>query len=864
MPLVYTNAEGAQVQSQTQHLDDYALEVWTEQVILPTFDEVCTPALRQHYPHSWAQIKAKANVHSETQVRDNPNSKVDIRTIVRPDLLGSLWDGIVARAAQITNTLLPADAFSGPGLIISNHNLKQSGISRHDFPTTRDTYLEEHNSLWNSAFITNTEFFIDLGQEIWSIIPGTTLLRKSCCNKDWAAQFWDTSGSNKTLETYYTWAGTEAGSVTIETRAQNSMRATGIAYNKAYNVIKEQFSTAAKDDTVFGNELFELLSFTDKQLGRLTVGQKKGGIKLSITREQIIRQWEAAKKRIWNSMNSARNNSMSYGSRQEFRITYDLFLQLPAELFSQPTTLPDQPNISTTHRPFWILPTIDVNRFRIAECNRWILCMEHIIQAAEPQRGSGRTISVSAQDLYSGMTVALARTLRLSLGCQNPDQHTSLWLGKRWGRRRIPTGSNRSRVKTVYYKRRGLEYKSSVQQHGMIWMPHRLGTWSTELPVFRISKYRHLDILVRMLSTTRLGRDLSQLKTREGKFLDHLYREISIIAEDTSQSFYSEPWCAIFVTLSQYCIQAYNLYIWGIIRERWCKHAGIIRDKKNAFEKAARLSNEAREGTEILCFSNIKRYIGRNLGIRHILCAHAPCQSRVSKEEWQSKFWGDRVKPIFNPGEGQPTWIKNAEHTRRLLEIEAMLESIVPAEVAAQCCRRFRTTLWKTARLDVQAILHYSKTKSGVLAYASRANSVRKQQERKNMSDLQRTRWMFPKLATQDRPLFDQPEPPNTSDTGKTEVEMKALGARLRVFTKKDVQSYNPAKDPRMLHDGSAIGRWPSTLVQLEGLQQDFEQMLDEGRDEDGEESEESDWPSQPACNRTIDLSDEAEFTDSD
>jgi len=868
MPLVYTNEKGREIQSKSQHLDDHALQIWTDQVVLPAFDDVCTPARRPHYPHSWRQLLGKSKVNSEQQSRDNQFGRQDVRALVPASILGPLWDRIILRAATIPNTLLPVDAFCDPELIISNHNLKQSDFSRHDFQTVREKYLQEHHNLWNPAFLSDTAFFVDLGQEIWSTYPGTTLLRKSYCNREWAAQFQDRTGSSKTLDTYYTWAGTEAGSVSTETRTTSSMRSIGIAFNKAYNVNKEQFSSNVKEDTPFENHLFELLSFTEKQIQRLAVGLKNGGLQSSIQLGRILQQWEATKKRIYYGIHSLRNHHMSYSSRQEFRITLHLFTQLPADSFSQSSL--DQLSIVNTHRPFWILSTLEVNQFRIFECNRWILCMEYFIRAAEAQQGSGSTIAISHQELYSCMTTALARTLRLSLGCQNPVQQTSLWLGKRWGRRRITTGGGSGRYKTIPLKRQGLNYKVSVKQYGLIWMPNYLGIWSTELPFFRISKYRHLDVALGTLKQSRRGLHLSQETTRDGKFLNYIYRELRIIA-DENLDFRTLPWAHIFVILSQYCIQAYNIYVWDFIWKRWCQHIrtpenrndGFHQASREAFQKYAGLSKQARQGTEIICFSKVRQYVGRRLGIRPILTSHASHKIESTFPEWNSQTWGDRIKPLFNPGPEAPKWMNNTPHAKRLLEVEAILENIVGIQLRSEACSRFRNTLWKTARLDIQAILHYTKGNPATLIQASASNSKEKQLQRKSESTLQRTQWMFPKLHKQDQMIAGRiPDDMTLLKKSRTTADMKKVSARLMVFTSSDYNSVSLKDDLRVLHDASKVGNWPSTLLQYQRFVEAFEEELDTTRNENEDESEESDWPPPPSRHRGGETSDEAEFTD--
>ncbi|KAF1934644.1 hypothetical protein EJ02DRAFT_429162 [Clathrospora elynae] len=295
-------------------------------------------------------------------------------------------------AQEVPGTCLPPDSFKDPVIVISNHNMKLSSLGKKaEFSAVREAFAADCNQRWNQEFIDYSHFWLDLGYERFEKQAATTLLRNAECNKWWTSQFKDKAGNSGKTTTIavFPWAGTVAGSVTVKTHKSNFLHQGGLAYAKAYNVNKEQFATQLKGIGPYQDPLFEVLSYTQEQLAKWASLQKQGRWPSKLSRKLLLRHEQATKNRIYSALDSTRKGS--FGDRQEFRILYEVFMLMPPNT-SQiiRDSLEDVNNNRNAHRPYWCLATQDVNDFRIAECNRWILGLEMLASSAECQPGTNQ------------------------------------------------------------------------------------------------------------------------------------------------------------------------------------------------------------------------------------------------------------------------------------------------------------------------------------------------------------------------------------------------------------------------------------------------------------------------------------------
>ncbi|KAF1935658.1 hypothetical protein EJ02DRAFT_484073 [Clathrospora elynae] len=361
------------------------------------------------------------------------------------------------------------------------------------------------------------------------------------------------------------------------------------------------------------------MSYTQEQLLKWASLQKKGRWPSKLSHKLLLHHEQSTKNRIYSALDSTREGS--FGDRQEFRILYEVFMLMPQNT-SQiiQDSLEDANNNPNAHRPYWCLSTQDVNNFRIAECNRWVLGLEILASSAECLPGTNQVLPVVEQEINSLMCTAIACILRFSLGCLNPQQFSSIWEGKRWVKSRFRNQYQNTMLqpKASLQRRQGLDIKASVSHYGMIWIPHKLAIWSMPLPIFRIHRYPYLDISINSLrATLHTSSALIKAKTKEGKI-----REYARICMRTLTSQHPPQHPVVeklLIVFAQMCVQAYNCSVWSIVEARWQKHVTQDKAKSTTFQEAAGLSKAACQGLEILCFAKLEEYLGENgIGIEQL------------------------------------------------------------------------------------------------------------------------------------------------------------------------------------------------------------------------------------------------------
>ena len=855
MPHAYIGAGGKEVESQTQHLDHLALGVWTDRVLLPALDAVCDTSTRQHLPTTFEQIRTKAHVKSEVNPLHGSYSQIDVRVPVRPALLKDLWKEISQRAAQVPDTHLPADAFSNPTLFVSSHNSKLSHLGGHpDFETMRAAVQADKAFRWNHEYIRPDEGWVDIGEETCCSIPGSLSYRKMQCNRHFALAF--RSHAGRTIETEYITTCTDAGSIQVEPTTRNDIHPF-IALGKAYNVDKEQLYTAYKGHSPFDCASLEALSYSKDQVQRFASGRLKGGLPSSVTRNRIIQQYLNTKRRVAAALLPKRAQKASYGVRRELRITMEFFDAIPVGFLSAEHLRAVEGD--NRHQPFWILSTAEVNTFRVADANRFLLCLESIISAAEPKRGSKDSILVAEQQRNALMATALVRSLKLLLGCGNPKACPLLWEGKRWVRtRRYASSCTTGTLGGRYSKRQGLEYKESAQDFGMIWLPVRLIEWGDSLPYFRIRKYRHLDVAFGLFNENRVRAAAAEARTYDGKLLQFISFRMESHATDLNPS--SIAWRTLFCELAEVCIQQYNLWVWDILRRRWRKHAAVVGITGVSFDDAAGLSRSARNGLEVLSYQTLRHYLVVNLGLPGLVDARASDTDNATFHKWSTASWEGRVSPLFDPGPDQPPWINRSRVGLRIAEIEQRLGDTVGGAMAPVFQAAFRRCLHRLANSRVQAILHYNRSSASTVVKATKDNSQHVQEIRSAQSDLMGTKWMFPRVSRHDLETWRQfvrswrEEGSAARATPSTRLG-REFSAHWGVFSVRHKGSLT--ERPDLMQDGRVLGDavLPGRLRNAIGFHRSCNDWLDHGA---GEDESDSDWPDRP------DLEMLEEETDSD
>lgn len=152
------------------------------------------------------------------------------------------------------------------------------------------------------------------------------------------------------------------------------------------------------------------------------------------------------KYRIGRALDSALTTSFS--AREEYRISWDLFLEVE----------PSAAGPSSGHRPFWILPTSDVNEFMRWEFNRWISAIEFV-----RLRGTQRDCTWEYHQRNTIMATILLRSLKASVNCHHVAKRSQMFKAQYKNRKGEQL--------------RGLDFESSMRDTGLAWLPRYLFNW---------------------------------------------------------------------------------------------------------------------------------------------------------------------------------------------------------------------------------------------------------------------------------------------------------------------------------------------------------------------------------------------------
>ena len=186
-------------------------------------------------------------------------------------------------------------------------------------------YLDE-----DSYFCPETTW-VDIGVEDVPTKGGVTLLRKTECLEEWARGFCDPEQKARYLTvSRFPFALTrDAGSISVAVGPNSTLHRL-LAYQKAYNLNKEQYSTPLKGHTAFGNRLFEALGFSQGLIDRCAEINRRGRSAVApksshIKKATLLHTWERAKQRTAIELETSTATNASFGIRSECRTLWQLF-----------------------------------------------------------------------------------------------------------------------------------------------------------------------------------------------------------------------------------------------------------------------------------------------------------------------------------------------------------------------------------------------------------------------------------------------------------------------------------------------------------------------------------------------------------
>ena len=776
---------------------------WLDHVIFPALATSCPSHIRHHYPTSSADVFAKAKVKREKYVTGQ-DGDLDLHYTI-PERCGeAFWAAVIANAQDPTLA-----QFHDPLFVVVAHDLK--------LHTMEDTPLRARRAfdqLIDRSFIYSEDTFppddqwVDFGMEDTPIDrsgEGVTLLRRRPCLHRWVERFAcpQASGPTKSTSRFWNWAMTrDAGTADLELGTTNVLRKHGgLAYFKAYNVVKNLFATPLKDYMPFDNPHFESLAFSDhlrEEWYRANAGRGP-----SISRAAILDCFRQTKQRIHAAFAGpcSSGGAQNFGVRQEYRINIQTFRDLPFDdvpaslepardhdspvrmvpspspttveppsilnrfarqlwKVSQPSAASTQQSrVSSTHSPFWILPTADVMTFAARELGRWVLAAETLFYSALSP------VPEADQLLYSTAVGTFIRSLRLSLSGLYPPTAPTMWLTilnspkhRAWRGPNAYTSSSlrgeeeedeeeeeEDEEEARNKKKRGLGYRECLENSGMMWLPPKMFTWVPQ-PCYTMAALQSLGMPGNAMQqslkrSSRLEQQMRILNALHRHFQHRLQEAITPL---------SDPGIALPSHQEIFRLGA-ELVVAAFVGDVF--HLLVCRK----FNVRGALDWQMHQLVGDLTLDEAAGFCGLTYNILTKVLRQAPRLSRALKPTdrqtnrngstkafrgYNTGRWADKVFGLFawHPGTKKtPGWVNY--HFRRL---QGRFYKIIRAEIDDGAVEEFRQVVKVTAARHLWIIPQYSISTMSMQWKLSPGHCTETEASMKDVSAVHRTNWYIP------------------------------------------------------------------------------------------------------------------------
>ena len=535
-------------------LEEY--ELWTNQIFLPSLEQVYPGATIQHLPSSAQHIRLNGTaVAVEGWARGVPDDTAQyVQSFHYPlhaKQLAALWDSVQAYTIEAGLT-----QFQEASIVLTAKNLKLSTWGR-TWAEMRDWFFRKWNRAVNPQYL--QQDFYDIAKEVVPVRPtddspdpALTLSWRRCCLEDFCRRFAqspaasagttlsdespspggsdapesssdsedDPSVESSTEEEdeeededeeppvgagrtwrqqFYPQSLTrDQGSITITPFRRSPLRKRGLFHVQFYNPSKGIF--AAGNVYLFANQRLDTLAVDPSMLRSW---QHVGGA-VSHSPLALIRAYLHMKQRCHTALQGCR--SRSYSTREEYRVRGAVLVEMDGilrerDLADQPLPAPPGPH------PFFAHPSALIQDWWRWNINK--LCL-------------GFEMTYSLQDRtvvhweHTRVMMMFLRCLSFAYGGQgkHPRQSLGLWIDRR--QQPPPEGSDPERVQE------GMGMGERLEGSGYAWMADKID-WAAM--VFRPSCRRDMVFNTPSVQSAYHGR-YREVKAAKAEFL--LFHDITL------------------------------------------------------------------------------------------------------------------------------------------------------------------------------------------------------------------------------------------------------------------------------------------------------------------------------------------------
>ncbi|KAL5603551.1 hypothetical protein FOVSG1_006301 [Fusarium oxysporum f. sp. vasinfectum] len=610
----------------TTYLTKNERRMWINELLLPAIRHYCPPDVVQHHPRSFDDVESKAYSRQREACSGMVHSKMDMHHYLPQEYLQQIWYDKRQRSERSDLA-----TFRGMFIVLSAKNIKLEAKS----PTLQQCRAKivdhlHHVLDWSKADLSNT--WIDVGIEDTATSEKYTFLHKK----------------------HFNWSLTsQAGSARVETRRSHPLRNGGIAYAQRYNVNKDLFWTAAKQDrALFSEPNLEGLTCPPSLLDAWIVAARQyrnAGLatsdKSAPKLKRLRKVFQAMKARIGFALDSSVNTS--FGVREEYRISWELFTVLN----------PVASNLQGQHRSFLVLPTAHVNRFMRWEFNCWLSAIEFV-----KSRASRRDANWENHQRNMIMVTILLRSLKASVNCHHVARRSQMFKDTYKNRKGKPL--------------RGLDLESSMRHTGLAWLPRNLFDWFN----FHLQDDLAASTTFTFNGLQGVFRNWEEVESASKEYSKAGELEDLLRASESN----TRP-----ATLDRMRIMVYRHFALQVIRYI-CSHVIVDYELENDELQLAR------EGYNGLCFDII-----------HKLTGEPPYLSNSHKGPHDLGYaYHDRVHGLFDWDDGLPRTFWDHCYYRQLAR---RFHSFIETHLGAADAERWKCSLGKFALPHLWMIPHYNK-----------------------------------------------------------------------------------------------------------------------------------------------------------
>ncbi|KAI9776766.1 MAG: hypothetical protein M1816_005092 [Peltula sp. TS41687] len=440
-------------------------------VLIPACRVAVGSARAQHYPLNYRAAELNSLARGAEASRGSSSSVPQSRSqMLSYPILGHQlqpwWEAVASRGHLLTN-----DNLKDMKLLINGKNLKcicwKYGISA--LAPTLERFQRQHFDMQHWP---ETLAWFDLGQEINTMSseeaeehersdhedipirhaesPQTVLWRACCLNNQLKLPMQDQTLNKHWINTYHFGLSSDVQAKTITPAKSSSFGHAGLLYSQFYNSIKEVHD-AAKHYPFQGKHLESLTQ--DDELNRAI---EKAGRGTHQDPNTLAHSYLHNKVRLLGAWSAAA--PVRYGVRQEHRLRYPLFRRLLTLATHAPESSRDHiTHASLDQQPFFVVPNRVLQRFLQYSCNRFLYGLEWVRAHADPK-------CCSQQETQ--LMLIFLRFVSYAAGSQMLNSAQWLWLDQ-W-RRQMDQSDE---------ARQGLDFKKSLQERGLAWLPSKKFNW---------------------------------------------------------------------------------------------------------------------------------------------------------------------------------------------------------------------------------------------------------------------------------------------------------------------------------------------------------------------------------------------------